>query len=74
VRAPEVPREVPGGAGPENICVPMFGWYRRTFGYTPKSFPNAWKARERSLTLPLYPGLDTASLSRVIAVLEEVLA
>ncbi len=55
-------------------CVPMLGWYRRTFGYTPKSFPKAWSARQRSLTLPLYPGLDAASQGRVIAVLEEVLA
>lgn len=55
-------------------CVPMLGWYRRTFGFSAKSFPKAWAARERSLTLPLYPGLDPASQGRVIAVLEEVLA
>jgi dTDP-4-amino-4,6-dideoxygalactose transaminase len=55
-------------------CVPMLGWYRRTFGFTARSFPNAWGAQERSLTLPLYPGLDPASQERVIAVLDESLA
>jgi dTDP-4-amino-4,6-dideoxygalactose transaminase len=55
-------------------CVPMLGWYRRTFGFDARSFPNAWAARQRSLTLPLYPGLDAASQARVIAVLEEVLS
>ena len=55
-------------------CVPLLGWYRKRYGHGRKDFPNAVAARERTLSLPLHPGLGARAQARVIRCLEELLA
>jgi dTDP-4-amino-4,6-dideoxygalactose transaminase len=43
-------------------------------GYGPGDFPNAEAAYAGAISLPIWPGMSDASLTRVAAGLEKVLA
>lgn len=53
--------------------VHMLTYYRQRYGYQPDDFPVARTLHERSLALPLHPGLDELSLQRVVDALAQVL-
>jgi perosamine synthetase len=46
--------------------------YRENFGYRSGQFPNAEKHFERAISLPIYPGMSSDDVDRVIAVLCDV--
>ncbi len=48
--------------------------YFRTKGFAGAAFPAAERYYERTVSLPLFPGLDDAAQNQVISVLREVLA
>jgi perosamine synthetase len=48
------------------LPVPLHPYYRRVFGYKPGGFPNAEKIYSGEISLPMYPDLDDADVSRVI--------
>lgn len=53
--------------------VPTLTYYRERYGYQPKSFPVSYEWGAGTLTLPLYPALETEKQEWVISsVLEEV--
>jgi perosamine synthetase len=43
-------------------------------GHQPGDLPNAWRAQQQSLTLPLVPRMEEAEVDRVVAVLVDVVA
>ncbi|MEW6279709.1 MAG: DegT/DnrJ/EryC1/StrS family aminotransferase [Candidatus Eremiobacterota bacterium] len=53
--------------------VHLLSCYRRTFGFQPGDFPAAESIGERTLSLPLYPGLKQAQVEHVIAVVRRAL-
>jgi len=54
------------------IPVPWQPYYRRR-GWRPESFPGAARWYERTLSLPLYPGMKPVDVERVVAALREEL-
>ena len=46
--------------------------YQRTYGYAPGDFPMAESIFERSISLPIWPGMSEAQVSRVTATLLEI--
>ncbi len=57
------------GVGSQVLYIPVHlqPWYRRTYGYGPGKCPVAEALYGRALSLPLYPALTDADVSRVIA-------
>jgi UDP-4-amino-4,6-dideoxy-N-acetyl-beta-L-altrosamine transaminase len=49
-------------------------WYRAQFDYAPGDFPHAERYYEGCLSLPLYPAMTDADVSRVCAAVHESLA
>jgi len=62
------------GAAVNYRAVHTLKYYRETFGYARDAFPNAADIGERTISLPLYPGLTDAEVDRVIAALGETLS
>jgi perosamine synthetase len=60
-------REAGIGTQVHYIPVHLQPWYRRTYGYGPGKCPVAEAVYARSLSLPLYPALTEAEVSRVVA-------
>ncbi len=54
--------------------VHLTSYYRRRWGYEPGQFPVAENIGERTLSLPLYPGLADHEVERVIAAVGEAAA
>jgi perosamine synthetase len=48
------------------IPLHLHPFYRETFGYQPQDFPKATRAFERIISLPIFPGMGDARISRVI--------
>jgi len=48
------------------IPLHLHPYWRDTYSLTPEQFPNATRAYERVVSLPLYPGLTSADQDRVI--------
>lgn len=59
-------------AGIHYPAIHTFGLYRR-FGYGPGDFPNAERIGEQTLTLPLFPTMESSDVDRVCAALLELL-
>jgi perosamine synthetase len=55
------------------IPLHMHPYYRREWGYRTADFPVATTEFERVISLPLWPGMSTADVDRVVAGLEQVL-
>jgi perosamine synthetase len=47
-------------------------FYRDAFGYVPEDFPNATKAYQRIISLPIYTGMADRHISRIIEVVRDV--
>jgi dTDP-4-amino-4,6-dideoxygalactose transaminase len=54
------------------IPVHLHPYYRQTFGYTQGDFPNAERAYERIVSLPLYPKMTEEDVRDVIAAVDKV--
>ncbi|MDV2502440.1 MAG: DegT/DnrJ/EryC1/StrS family aminotransferase [bacterium] len=50
----------------------LMAYYRTRFGYQPGTFPNAEAIGQRTVTLPLYPGLTDVEVDRVIEAVRKV--
>jgi dTDP-4-amino-4,6-dideoxygalactose transaminase len=48
-------------------------WYRETFGWSPGDFPNAYRAGETCVTLPLHPEMSDADTDIVVDTLRSLL-
>jgi len=55
------------------IPLHLHPYWRDTYHLTPEQFPNATKAYEQVVSLPLYPSMTSADQDRVIAAVREVL-
>jgi dTDP-4-amino-4,6-dideoxygalactose transaminase len=55
------------------IPIHLHPYYRDTFGWTGADFPVASDVAERILSLPLYPGLESADIDYVVDVLTGLL-
>ncbi|MBN2380698.1 DegT/DnrJ/EryC1/StrS aminotransferase family protein [candidate division WOR-3 bacterium] len=61
------------GAGIHFISLHLHSFYADTFGYKPQDFPVAAKVSERTLSLPISPGLEDIDISDVIKACEKLL-
>jgi perosamine synthetase len=61
------------GASVHFIPLNLHPYYQRAFGYAPGDFPNAERLYERSISLPIWPGMTPTKVSRVAATLLEIL-
>jgi len=60
------------GASVHFIPLHLHPHYQRTYGYRPGDFPNAERIFERSISLPIWPGMTDAQVDRVAATLLDV--
>lgn len=61
------------GTGVHYIGVHLHPYYRETFGLEPEDFPNATHISERTLSIPLSPGLTDGDVDRVIEAVRDAL-
>jgi dTDP-4-amino-4,6-dideoxygalactose transaminase len=61
------------GTGVHYVGVHLHPYYRDTFGYAPDDFPNATHISERTLSIPLSPGLTDGDVDRVIEAVRDAL-
>jgi len=54
------------------IPLHLHPYYRDTFGYTPDDFPNATRAYERIISLPIYPRMTNEDITHVIDAVKDV--
>lgn len=54
------------------IPLHLHPYYRRTFGYAPGDFPDAERAYEATISLPLYPAMGARDVDDVIAAVTDV--
>jgi dTDP-4-amino-4,6-dideoxygalactose transaminase len=66
-------RDLGIGTSVHFIPLHLHPYYRRTWGYEPEDLPAAAREYLRAISLPLWPGMGTASVRRVVAALEAVL-
>jgi dTDP-4-amino-4,6-dideoxygalactose transaminase len=62
------------GTGLHYAPVHVQPFYRRIFGYRPDDLPHAWRAGERTLSLPLSPTMASADVEDVCCAMRRVLA
>jgi dTDP-4-amino-4,6-dideoxygalactose transaminase len=60
------------GASVHFIPLHIHPYYRNTFGYRPDDFPNALRAYQRAITLPLYPRMSEADVRDVISAVRRI--
>ncbi len=56
------------------IPLHLHPYYRKTFGYKPGDFPVAEDIFQRILSLPLYPGMTSRDIQRVVSAVKESVA
>ena len=61
------------GASVHFIPLNLHPYYQRAYGYAPGDFPNAERLYERSISLPIWPGMTDSQVDRVAATLLEIL-
>lgn len=61
------------GASVHFIPLHLHPWYQREFGYKPGDFPNAERLYERSISLPIWPGMTDDQVDRVAETLLQIL-
>jgi perosamine synthetase len=73
-RAAVIERMGAAGIGTSVHFIPLHlhPWYQRTLGYRPGDFPVAERLYERSLSLPIWPGMTEEQVSRVASTLLEI--
>lgn len=62
------------GAGVHFPALHMQPYYQKAFGYRSGDFPNAERAAERILSLPLYPAMSDSDVDDVAATVAAILA
>jgi perosamine synthetase len=74
-RAAVIERLAEAGVGTSVHFIPLHlhPYYQREFGYRPGDFPNAERLYERSISLPIWPGMTESQVDRVAATLLEIL-
>lgn len=55
------------------IPLHLHPFYRTTYGLLPDDFPHALRAYERSISLPIYPGMTDEDVEDVIAAVEHII-
>jgi dTDP-4-amino-4,6-dideoxygalactose transaminase len=75
-RAQVIERLAQAGIGASVHFIPLHlhPWYQREFGYKPGDFPNAERLYERSISLPIWPGMTDDQVGRVASTLVEILS
>jgi dTDP-4-amino-4,6-dideoxygalactose transaminase len=73
-RATVIERMGAAGIGTSVHFIPLHlhPWYQRAFGYRPGDFPMAERLYERSLSLPIWPGMTDEQVARVASTLLEI--
>ena len=61
------------GASVHFIPLHLHPYYQRTFGYSAGAFPTAERLYERSISLPIWPGMSPDQVTRVADTLLEIL-
>lgn len=56
------------------IPVHAHPWYRDKYDFTDESFPVAWREYQRTVSLPLHPGLSDDDVDDVIQAVQEIVA
>src|SRR5690606_29072507 len=56
------------------IPIHLHSYYRNRYGWQPESFPVAFHAYERLISLPLHPGLSDADVQDVTAAVLDIVA
>ena len=54
------------------IPLHLHPYYRDTFGYKPEDFPNALRAYQGAISLPLYPRMSEADVWDVIRAVRRI--
>lgn len=62
------------GTGVHYVGVHLHAYYRERFGWQPQDFPNATWISDRTVSLPLGPGLTDAQVERIVTAVRDVLA
>ena len=57
---------------PGTVAVHTTGFYRDKYKFRPEDYPAAFMAQERTLTLPLFPGMSGRDQERVAAALRAI--
>ena len=55
-------------------AVHVLRYFRERYGYRPEDFPNAYQIGQRTISLPLYPRLTEAEVTRVCDTLKKVVS
>jgi len=73
-RAQVIDRLAEAGIGTSVHFIPLHlhPHYQRRYGYKPGDFPNAERLFERSISLPIWPGMTDAQVERVASTLLEI--
>ena len=58
---------------PGTHVVPILGYYRKKYGFEGRNYPNAVLAEDTTITLPLFPGMTTTDVARVVETLSAAL-
>jgi dTDP-4-amino-4,6-dideoxygalactose transaminase len=69
----EILKERNIGAGVHFPAIHWQPYYQKTFGYRAGDFPNAEKAAERILSLPLFPAMSESDVRDVVETVAEIL-
>jgi perosamine synthetase len=69
----EALRDLGIGTSVHFIPLHLHPYYRRTWGYKAEDLPVAAREYLRAISVPLWPGMGTATVRRVVAALEAVL-
>ena len=74
-RAAVIERLAEAGIGTSVHFIPLHlhPYYQREFGYRAGDFPNAERLYERSISLPIWPGMTDSQIDRVAVTLLEIL-
>lgn len=74
-RAAVIDRLAEAGIGASVHFIPLHlhPFYQREYGYRPGDFPNAERLYERSISLPIWPGMTDSQVDRVATTLLEIL-
>jgi len=73
-RAEVIDRLAAAGIGTSVHFIPLHlhPYYQQQYGYRPGDFPNAERLYERSISLPIWPGMTESQVDRVVSTLLEI--
>jgi len=61
------------GASVHFIPLHCHPWYRERYGFAPEAFPHAYQQYQRTVSLPIFPGMDDRDVDDVIAAVSKVI-